>query len=283
MRKFITNHPTKIVIVCLLLIPLAAEGVENNLETPPPSFLGYNRFESPIAYIYCDGQEPSSDIITLINEVVKDIKKITDENIAKGIIIQIEPQKRHPIPIFMDVADKIENKDMVADFSKMRKDVSEKGLSIHDAMIMATVPLPYGLFRAIVYSEQQEPNGTLTVTALENFLKTTTENKNEPWVLCVPSKECSVYVGKKVLPKLIKSEMGWGKYLLVKPFMGKIRKQLIEQFTNETKIIMFNVLIDGLAYSDFEKESLIKEYASQFRQDENKNETGKNVEPGVSH
>ena len=64
---------------------------------------------------------------------------------------------------------------------------------------------------------------------------------------------------------MIWSEIGWAKYILLKPFLGTLKEKSVVTFSNQAKITVFTTWLKSSGDIPPEKqEALIKAYAAQF-------------------
>jgi len=89
--------------------------------------------------------------------------------------------------------------------------------------------------------------------------------KKKPWVLCVPTRKCNEDAFKSVIQKSMRAELGWGKYLLLRPFMGKMRKNFVLALRLQAKTMLYEILVDRAeSLSDEKRKVLKKAYGSRF-------------------
>ena len=245
------------------------DGKEKNEEFLPNLFLGLERFDTSNAYIYSQEGKNFIDAKNIINNVVDDFKSITGEKPKKGILIVIDPLQKHPVSLLLDLAESTKNKELLAIRSRLSK-ITDQGLSTEEGLWMSPTPIQFKFFKVLVSIDQQKQNRKWSAMDMENFLKKEDTSKAvlDPWVLCLPSNKCLLHVSKKILPKIIRSEVGFFKYLLAKPFMGKVRAMFIEEFYRESKIVLFNHFLGTQELAKKEKNIFLKEYTRQLKMEE---------------
>ena len=148
--------------------------------------------------------------------------------------------QKHPLSLLLDLAENTKNKELLEIRSRL-SNITDQGLSIEEGLWMSPAPIQFKFFKVLVSISKQKQNRKWSAMDMENFLKKqdTTKSVLDPWMLCLPSNKCLLHVSKKISPKIIRSEVGFFKYLLAKPFMGKVRAMFIEEFYCESKIVLF--------------------------------------------
>ena len=121
MRRSMGIHIVFVTIISTAMFSPLLNGEENNQETFPSSFLEFERSESPLAYIYSQNEQACTHAKALMNDVAEVLTKMTGEKIEKGIVIVTSPLTKHPISLFLDLAEQIADEDLLA----MRSDLNE--------------------------------------------------------------------------------------------------------------------------------------------------------------
>ena len=63
----------------------------------------------------------------------------------------------------------------------------------------------------------------------------------------------------------MRAELGWGKYLLLRPFMGKMRKNFVLALRVQAKIMLYGIWIDRAESLTDEKRKMFKKaYGTRF-------------------
>jgi hypothetical protein len=230
----------------------------------PASFLGLKHFDTPLAHIYSKDQKSSIAATAQIHTLASDIENKTGQKIAKGILILLEPETPHPIYAVLESVKKYNSKKTAEHIETQARALKDMGINLDDTLKMSTVTIPFFLFNTIVNSEQNDAmEDQQKATAAVSQKRITTMSAG-PWVLCLPSKDCSAYAIKEIIPKVMRSQLGFAKYLLIKPFMGIIRKKAARDLANKSKVTIFDTLIDSISLSEDQKIDFKKQYAAQF-------------------
>ena len=258
-------------------------GKEKYEESLPDSFLGLERFDTSNAYIYSKKGKDLIDAENIINNVADDFKSITGENPKKGIAIIIDPLQKHPLSALLDLFednDFFEDQDLpelkkvgeFLDFQSLMSEAKKLGLIGEDLLFMgsASAPIDFKIFKLLVYIDRQKQDQKWSVMELEDFLKKEeiTKDVADPWVFFSPSNKLALYIAKKLMPKAMKKELGFFKYLLLKPFIKLLgfdnSIKTTEAAKEATKIELFGLFLDAKDFSKKDKNILEEEYLDKL-------------------
>ena len=265
---------TRFIVIGIILILgfySSISGKEENEKWLPNSFLGLKRFDSPTAYIYSQEGDDLVYAKNKIDNVASDFEIITGEKPKKGILIVIDPLKKHPWSHLYDLFHSIDPDMNIEAIQQQLNNKSKKiniNCSFEEALMSMPVLTPFDFFKLLVSFDQQ--NGKWSEVDVDNLLEKKDNNKDilEPWVLCLPSNECLLHASEKILPKVVRAKVGFSKYQFAKLDMGKLRAGFIYQFFHQSNTELFNCFLSTQELEKEEKDIFEKGFIRQLKIEE---------------
>lgn len=235
------------------------------VKMPPDTILGLAHHDTEHAHIYSRGSV--DDLTAVVDAVVQDIAALTDQSIPKGFIIEVDMDTTHPIIAMSQHGEKLGEEEIIEAFKQGHQDAHEKGnTTLENLLCFTSLSMPYPWFFTLAYCEQVE-NDVSLYTA-ENFQAAASNDKGDispEWIVCVPTKERSAYTTKKSMPKMMKSQMGWVKYYLIRPFLGSLKKKAKNDWEPGFRTTLFEEIVDRLEVSDEEKNAWKAAYKKEHK------------------
>ncbi len=269
MRLYFCKYLSSVsIILILMFFTFSSAGSEELLAQFPQSIPGYVLIDNPSAAIFATKKSDAVEIKSLVNDVSDSYKTMTGDKPEKGIIIVSGKAERHPLLIMTDNMDNIQSEELKA-LEEMKEQLADWDVSIEDGLRLASMPLPYEALTLLISEGRQKIiSNNDTVDVLPDKTGAYVIQK-KPWVLCIPTRKSNGDVFKSVFQKTMKAELGWGKYLLLRPFMGKIRRAFVKGLRIQAMVMIYNTWIDrSESMPDDKRKELKDAYESLFDGDE---------------
>ena len=254
-------HPTQIYATEELLPYI-------NKKWLPNSFFGLKRFDSPTAYIYSQEGDDLVYAKNKIDNVANDFEIITGEKPKKGILIVIDPLKKHPWFYFYDLFHSWDVEGVERSIP-LQFNIKYVTSSIEESLLLMAKVTRFDFFKLLVSFDQQDREWS--GVDVDNILEKKDTNKDilEPWVLFLPSEKCLLHSSKKLLLKIIRAKEGFSEYHFAKLDMGKLRARTIDHFSRESNTALFNCFLSTQDPAKEEKNIFENSFNRQLKIEEN--------------
>jgi hypothetical protein len=237
------------------------------------------------ATVYARSMADAGEASNLVAEVASAFRTMTGTEPSKIMIMVLGRTDRHPLAEVIDqeqtrepsdAADQKKRDDFRKTYEKQSAELAKMGISLGDCLKLATVSVPRDVIPFLAGQDtnhvQDRAKATSVVQPAPGPSRTGCRLSGD-CLLFMPSRECNLYSGETVLPKMLRSQLGWAKYnLLVRPFVGKLKEEFAKSLTAQGKIVIFETWIDtSQVIVPGQKAAYKKQFSDQVEQtgDEN--------------